>query len=76
MTQSYMKNLDFQKKFKNRDQNNLKNDDEYVKFKEEETNTKKMTTILKSLNSPRKRTAVGKSRTRALMQMGKSTGFV
>jgi hypothetical protein len=32
-------------------------DDEYVKFKEEEVNTKKMSTILKNLNSPRRRTA-------------------
>jgi hypothetical protein len=32
-------------------------DDDYVKFKEEEVNTKKMSTILKSLNSPRRRTA-------------------
>jgi hypothetical protein len=28
------------------------NDEEYQKFKEEETNTKKMSTILKSLNHP------------------------
>ena len=32
-------------------------DDDYVKFKEEEVNTKKMSTILKSLNSPRRKTA-------------------
>ena len=28
------------------------NDEEYMKFKEEENNTKKMATILKSLNHP------------------------
>ena len=32
-------------------------DDNYLKFKEEEVNTKKMSTILKSLNSPRRKTA-------------------
>lgn len=32
-------------------------DDEYMRFKEEEVNTKKMSTILKNLNSPRRRTA-------------------
>lgn len=31
-------------------------DEEYVKFKEEEQNTKKMTTILKNLNSPKRKT--------------------
>ena len=32
------------------------NDEEYQKFKEEETNTKKMSTILKSLNVPFRKT--------------------
>lgn len=30
----------------------IANDEEYLKFKEEQTNTKKMSTILKSLNHP------------------------
>ena len=57
MTQNYIKSLEFEKKFRNRDQQDVQGDDEYVKFKEEEINTKKMSTILKNLNSPRRRTA-------------------
>ena len=57
MTQNYMKSVDFDKKYRNRDQTDIMGDEEYVKFKEEEVNTKKMSTILKSLNSPRRRTA-------------------
>lgn len=52
-----MKSVDFDKKYRNRDQNDILGDDEYVKFKEEEINTKKMSTILKSLNSPRRKTS-------------------
>jgi hypothetical protein len=57
MTQNYIKSLDFEKKFRNRDQQDVLVDDEYQRFKEEEINTKKMSTILKNLNSPRRRTA-------------------
>jgi hypothetical protein len=56
MTNSYIKSLEFEKKYKNRDQHDIMGDDEYIKFKEEEKNTKKMTTILKNLNSPKRRT--------------------
>jgi hypothetical protein len=55
MTTSYIKSLDFERKYKNRDQQDILSDDEYVKFKEEELNTKKMTTILKNLNSPKRK---------------------
>jgi hypothetical protein len=56
MTNSYIKSLEFEKKYRNRVQSDIMNDDEYAKFKEEETNTKKMSTILKTLNSPKRRT--------------------
>ena len=55
MTNSYIKSLEFEKKYKNRDQNDILGDEEYQKFKEEELNTKKMTTILKNLNSPKRK---------------------
>ena len=50
MTSSYIKGSEFQNKFKNRMEKDIINDEEYQKFKERETNTKKMSTILKSLN--------------------------
>lgn len=59
MTQNYIKSLEYDKKYRNRDQVEIYGDEEYNKFKEEEINTKKMSTILKSLNSPRRRTASG-----------------
>eukprot|EP00347_Sterkiella_histriomuscorum_P017613 403348668 len=57
MTQNYIKSVEYDQKYKNRDQTDILGDDDYVKFKEEEVNTKKMSTILKSLNSPRRKTA-------------------
>lgn len=57
MTQNYIKSVEFDKKYKNRDQTDILGDEEYLRFKEEEVNTKKMSTILKSLNSPRRKTA-------------------
>ena len=55
MTNSYIKGSDYQNKFKNRMENDIMKDEEYQRFKEEENNTKKMSTILKSLNAPFKR---------------------
>ena len=52
MTTSYNKGSDYQKKFGNRLKKDIENDEEYLKFKEEEVNTKKMSTILKGLNHP------------------------
>lgn len=52
MTNSYIKGNEYQQKFGNRLQKDIENDDEYLKYKEEETNIKKMSTILKSLNHP------------------------
>jgi hypothetical protein len=57
MTNSYIKSIEFDKKYKNRDSQDIMGDDEYQKFKEEEKNTKKMTTILRKLNSPRRKTS-------------------
>ena len=55
MTKSYIKGNEYQNKFKNRMEKDIINDEEYQRFKEEETNTKKMSTILKSLNAPFRR---------------------
>lgn len=60
MTNSYMKGTEYQNKFKNRMEKDIINDEEYQKFKEEETNTKKMSTILKSLNVPFRKSQNGK----------------
>jgi len=52
MTNSYIKGSEYENKFANRLTKDIVNDEEYIKFKEEEANTKKMSTILKSLNHP------------------------
>jgi hypothetical protein len=52
MTTSYIKGNEYQQKFGNRLKKDIENDEEYLKFKEEEVNTKKMSTILKGLNNP------------------------
>jgi len=52
MTNSYIKGGEYANKFQNRMAKDIANDEEYLKFKEEQTNTKKMSTILKSLNHP------------------------
>ena len=59
MTNSYIKGSEYQNKFKNRMENDIMKDEEYQRFKEEENNTKKMSTILKSLNAPFKRGTKG-----------------
>ena len=51
MTNSYNKGGEYQNKFKNRMEKDIIHDEEYQKFKEEETNSKKMSTILRSLNT-------------------------
>ena len=55
-----MKGSEYQNKFKNRMEKDIINDEEYQKFKEEETNTKKMSTILKSLNVPFRKSQTNK----------------
>lgn len=55
MTTSYVKGADYQAKFKNRMEKDIIHDEEYQKFKEEQLNTMKMSTILKSLNAPFRR---------------------
>jgi hypothetical protein len=55
MTGNYLKSLEFEKKYRNRDKDDTVGDEQFRKFKEEEVNTKKMTTILKNLNSPKRK---------------------
>ena len=55
MTNSYIKGGEYQNKFKNRMEKDIIHDDEYLKIKEEQLNTMKMSTILKSLNAPFRR---------------------
>ena len=67
MTTSYIKGNEYQQKFGNRLRKDIENDEEYLKFKEEEVNTKKMSTILKGLNHPViKKSKISKSYNKAL----------
>jgi hypothetical protein len=64
MTNSYLKGNEYSEKFGNRLSKDIENDEEYLKFREEETNTKKMSTILKGLNHPvTKRSKISRSYT-------------
>lgn len=51
MNANYVKGISVEKKYRNRTKQDLEADEEYAKFKEEETNSKKMSTILRSLNT-------------------------
>ena len=74
MTTNYIKSVEYEKRFRNRDQKDVLVDDDYVKFKEEEDNTKKMSTILKNLNSPKRKTInFLKGHSRQLNPISKST---
>lgn len=57
MTNSYIKSFDEEKKFRNRStlEVDVNKDPDYARFQEERTNTLKMSTILKTLNSPKKK---------------------
>lgn len=76
MTNSYIKGGEYQNKFKNRMEKDIIHDEEYQKFKEEQLNTMKMSTILKSLNAPfrRSKKAGGLSTHGATQVHGGSTG--
>jgi hypothetical protein len=57
MTSQYIKSGDEEKKFRNRSSVDVEvnKDPEYARYQEERTNTLKMSTILKTLNSPKKK---------------------
>jgi hypothetical protein len=55
MTNSYIKSFDLDRRFKNSDPKSAAKDPEYSKYSEELQNTMKMSTILKQLNSPKKK---------------------
>ena len=56
MTNCYMKSFEFEKKYRNSEPTG---DEDFNRYKEEEKNSRKMTTILKSLNSPKGKKKVG-----------------
>jgi hypothetical protein len=58
MTNSYVKSFEEEKKFRNRDAKDIEKDPEYARYKEEKTNTLKMSTILKSLNASKRKRKV------------------
>ena len=51
MTESYVKSFEEEKKFRGRATKDVEKDPDYARYQEEKTNTMKMSTILKSLNS-------------------------
>ena len=51
MNANYVKGISVEKKYRNRTKQDLEADEEYAKWREEETNSKKMSTILRSLNT-------------------------
>ena len=51
MTNSFMKGMEQERKYRNRDAKDCLKDEEFKKFQEEQKNTQKMSTILRSLNS-------------------------
>lgn len=58
MTSQYLKSGEEEKKFRNRSTAEVEPslyDPDYEKYQEEKTNTLKMSTILKTLNSPKKK---------------------
>jgi len=57
MTTQYIKSGDEEKKFRNRSsvEVDVDKDPDYARYQEERTNTMKMSTILKTLNSPKKK---------------------
>jgi len=55
MTNRYVRGKELEIKYRNMDQREIANNEEYAKYIEEETNTKKMSSILKNLNSPKRR---------------------
>jgi len=57
MTSNYMKGRDLEQRYKN--VKGAQHDEEYQRYAEEELNSRKMATILKSLNSPKRKTAPG-----------------
>ena len=58
MTESYVKSFEEEKKFRGRAAKDVEKDPDYARYQEEKTNTLKMSTILKSLNSPKKKRKV------------------
>ena len=51
MNQNYIKGRDQEKKFRNRTKKDNEADEEYQKWRDEQTNSQKMSTILRSLNT-------------------------
>jgi hypothetical protein len=55
MNTNFIKSVELEKKFHNRTQKDLQRDEEYLQYKEDEQNTLKMATILRSLNEPKRK---------------------
>jgi hypothetical protein len=55
MNTNYVKGFEMEKKFHNRNQKDLLKDEEYAKYKDDVENSMKMSTILCTLNSPKRK---------------------
>ena len=55
MNTNYVKSIEMEKKFHNMTSKDKLKDEEYLQYKEDQTNTLKMGTILRSLNEPKRK---------------------
>lgn len=76
MTNSYIKGPEYYNKFKNRLEKDMAHDEEYQRFKEEQLNTKKMSTILMSLNVPFKRNKTVKNKNNTAIITGTNASHI
>jgi hypothetical protein len=56
MHQNYLKSAERDALYRNRDKRDLEIDEDYAQYVDEQTNTRKMSNILRRLNTPKKRT--------------------
>lgn len=74
MTQNYMRSQERDAMYRNRDKKDLETDEDYAQYVDEQANTRKMSNILKRLNTPKKRTNMNYHRRQQIKeQMGPQT---
>jgi hypothetical protein len=56
MHQNYLKSAERDAIYRNRDKKDLETDEDYAQYVDEQTNTRKMSNILRRINTPKKRT--------------------
>lgn len=68
MTSNYMRSQERDALYRNRDKKDLETDDDYAQYVDEQANTRKMSNILKRLNTPKKRTNMNYHRRQQIKQ--------